>query len=129
MAGLRRSKRLRVVITHHPVKRVTPRREKGTRVTFRFRATGRAARYECKLRGRRFHTCKSPRRYRVGQGSYAFNVRAIAPGGVKGPPTTFHFRVGRLTEPQPVGSCRPRPPGFPPDQPFEPCINTRPPGA
>lgn len=119
--GSQRSKRLRVVITHHPVKRVKPRR-RGARVTFRFRATGKAARYECKLKGRRFRACKSPRRYRVGAGKYAFRVRAIAPGGVKGPPTTFHFRVGRLTEPQPVGSCRPKPGGFPPGMPFDPCI-------
>ncbi len=117
----RRSKRLRVVITHHPAKRLNPRK-RGARAAFRFRATGRAIRYECKLRGRRFRTCKSPRRYRIGKGAYAFKVRAIAPGGVKGPPTTFHFRVGQLTEPQPVGSCRPNTPGLPPGVKLEPCV-------
>lgn len=118
----RRGKRLRVMITHHPAKRVKPRK-RGIRVTFRFRASGKVARFKCKLRGRGYRTCKSPKRYRVGQDGYTFKVLAIAPGGAKGSPTTFHFRVGQLTEPQPVGSCRPKPPGFPPDQPFEPCVN------
>jgi hypothetical protein len=121
VSGSRRSKRLRVVITHHPVKRVKPGK-KGARVTFRFHATGKATRYQCKLENRRFRTCKSPRRYRLGQGPYAFKVRAIAPGGAKGPPTTFHFRVGHLTEPQPVGSCRPNARGLPPGVKLEPCI-------
>lgn len=121
VGGSQRSKRLRVVITHHPAKRIKPRKG-GTRVTFRFRATGRAARFQCKLRGDRFRTCKSPRRYRAGQGAYAFRVRAVAPGGRKGPSTTFHFRVGQLTEPQPVGSCRPNTPGLPPGVKLEPCV-------
>jgi hypothetical protein len=116
----RRSKRLRVVITHHPAKRVKPGK-KGARVTFRFHATGKATRYQCKLKAR-FRACKSPRRYRVGRGTYAFKVRAVAPGGAKGPPTTFHFRVGQLTEPQPVGSCRTYASGLPPGVKLEPCV-------
>lgn len=124
---LRKSKRLRVVITLHPGKRVKPGK-KGTRVIFRFHAIGadaKSARFSCKLDSRHYRPCKSPRRYRVGKGKQAFKVRAIAPGGLKGPPAAFHFRVGQLTEPQPDGSCRPKPPGFPPDQPFEPCVNAR----
>jgi len=168
--------RLRVVITRHPAKRVRPARH-GTRVAFRFHATGgRAARYMCKLSGRgvhrlgrraprggrpgesashrggrraqatsarpstsaarlrhrhRRHThkahftpCASPARYRVAGGTHSFRVRAIAPGGAKSPITTYHFRVGHLTERQPVGSCPATtsdqpPPGFNP----HPCIN------
>ncbi len=121
------SKRLRVVITHHPGKRVDPRR-RGTRVTFRFHAIGagaKVAHFKCRLDGRGFRPCKSPRRYRVGGGPHTFRVRASVPGGSKSPPASSHFRVGGLAEPQPVGSCRPKPPNFPPGQPYEPCINAR----
>lgn len=122
-----RSKRLRVVITHHPAKRVNPGK-RGARVTFRFHAIGvgaKAAHFRCKLSGRGFRPCKSPRHYRAGGGPHIFRVRAMVPGGAKSPPASFHFRVGALAEPQPVGSCRPKPPNFPPGQPFEPCINAR----
>ena len=118
-----RSKRLRVVITRHPAKRVNPRK-RGVRVTFRFHATGagaKAARFKCKLGHRRFRSCKSPRRYRVGGGPHVFRVRALAPGGAKSHPASFHFRVGRLTEHPPVGSCR----LFTGRGPFNPCINAR----
>jgi hypothetical protein len=125
--ALKRSKRFRVVITHHPAKRVSPGK-RGTKVVFRFQAVGvgaKAARFRCRLGSRRFRPCKSPRRYRASAGPHTFRVRAIAPGGVKSPPASFHFRVGRLAEPQPVGSCRHNPPDSPSGQPFEPCINAR----
>ena len=121
---LGKSKRLQVVITRHPGKRVNPGK-RGARVTFRFHAIGpgaKAARFKCKLGGRRFRSCKSPSRYRVGSGSHAFRVRAQAAGGTKSPPASFHFRVGRLSEPQPVGSCRLFTGGR---GPFDPCINAR----
>jgi hypothetical protein len=120
-----KSKRLRAVITHHPAKRVNPGK-RGAKVAFRFHAIGvgaKAARFRCKLGGRRFRPCRSPRRYLAGSGPHVFRVRALAPGGAKSPPASFHFRVGRLAEPQPVGSCRPKPPDFPSGQPFKPCIN------
>jgi hypothetical protein len=97
-------------------------------ITFGFHAIGvgvKTAHFKCRLSGRHYRPCRSPRRYRVGKGTHLFRVRAIGTGGIKGPPTSFHFRVGRLTEPQPVGSCRPKPPDFPPGQPFEPCVNAR----
>ncbi len=127
LKALGKSKRLRVVITHHPGKRVNPGNRR-TRVTFRFRAVGagaKAARFKCRVAGRGFHPCKSPRRYRVGVGPHTFRVRATVPGGAKSPSASFHFRVGRLTESPPAGSCRPKPPDFPPGQPYEPCINAR----
>jgi hypothetical protein len=110
-----KGKRLRVVITHHPAKRVD-RRKGGTKVGFRFRAVGRAVRFQCKLEGRRYRTCRSPTRYRVGPGKNFFRVRAIGRGGTAGPPVTFHFRVGKLTERGPVGSCENAGPNAP-------CIN------
>ena len=176
---LRRTRGLRVVITHHPPKRRSPRRH-GVRAVFRFHAVGgRAARYLCKLSGRgvrrlgrhagkqgrrgkglhgaashgaagaararaararqrttrsrrnhhhraRFTACRSPARYRVGKGNHVFRVRAIAPNGHRSPPTAYHFRVGPLTEPQPIGSCHATasdqpPPGWHP----HPCVNAR----
>jgi hypothetical protein len=102
----KRLKRPRVVITAHPPKRIDNRRG-GVRVAFRFRAIGRRAAYfKCKVRGKRFRRCKSPSRYRIRGGAHVFRVRAIAPGGVKGPATAWHFRVGALSEPAPAGSCR-----------------------
>jgi hypothetical protein len=110
-----KSKRPIAVITRHPGKRVNPRRG-GVKVTFRFHALGSAARFKCKISGRKLRTCKSPMHYRLGRGKQVFSVRAIAPGGVKGPPAVFHFRVGRLMQREPVGSCHS-------GGPQRPCIN------
>jgi hypothetical protein len=121
--ALRKSKRLRVVITHHPGKRVNPGKG-GARVTFRFHAIGtgaKSARFSCRLGDGRFRPCRSPRRYRAGAGLHVFRVRARVPGGAKSPAASFHFRVGPLTEPQPVGSCRP----FAHWGTYEACINAR----
>lgn len=101
---IRKGGRPHVVITQHPAKRVEARKG-GTPVRFGFRAVGKAQRFKCKLAGRRFKACTSPVRYRVGRGKLAFKVRALAPGGGAGPIATFHFRVGKLTERPPVGSC------------------------
>jgi hypothetical protein len=110
-----KGKRPGVVITRHPAKRIDPKKG-GVKISFGFRALGKAPRFQCKLQGHRFRACKPPKRYRVGAGKSFFRVRAIGPGGVKGPPATFHFRVGRLTERGPVGSCDNAAPN-------EPCIN------
>jgi hypothetical protein len=67
-----------------------------------------------------FVPCASPAHYRVGKGTHIFRVRAIAADGHKSPATTYHFRVGRLQEPEPVGSCRPF---AGPYGPFHPCVN------
>jgi hypothetical protein len=113
-----KGKRPQVSITHHPAKRLDLKKG-GVGVRFRFRGIGEVVRFQCKLEGRSYRTCKSPKRYRVGRGKHFFRVRAIGPGGVKGPPATFHFRVGRLIERSPVGSCR----VAPPDPIPEPCVN------
>lgn len=99
-----KGKRPGVVITRHPAKRIDLKKG-GVKITFGFRALGKATRFQCKLQGRRYRTCKPPKRYRVGAGKAFFRVRAIGPG-LKGPPATFHFRVGKLTERGPVGSCK-----------------------
>ena len=99
-------KRPRVKVTSHPPKRISPRKG-GAKVAFRFRAIGRASRFKCKLDGPRFSVCKSPVRYRAGRGMHAFKVFAIGPTGLKGPPSTFHFRVGQLVERPPLKTCAP----------------------
>jgi len=130
----RKSKRLRVVITWHPAQRVASHRH-GTRVGFRFHAIGgHPARLKCRLLGaagarvrwkrlRRFHftPCTSPIHYRLGQGLYKFSVQAFSAKGRKGPPARFDFRVGPLSEREPVGSCRL---GLEKIQP-RPCVNAR----
>jgi hypothetical protein len=104
-AKKRKSKLPRVRITSHPPKRMDHRKG-GAKAVFAFRAIGRAARFLCKIDDRRWRRCRPPKRYRVGAGKHAFRVRAVARGGARGPKTSFHFRVGRLIEPPPVGSCR-----------------------
>jgi len=101
-----RSKRPRVVLTRHPAKRVDAKKG-GTPVLFRFRAAGAKARgFKCKLAGRRFKPCASPRRYELDPGKKVFKVRAIAAEGRRpGPVTSFHFRIGGITERPPPGSC------------------------
>jgi hypothetical protein len=130
----RKSTRPRVVITRHPAVRVSPHRH-GVRVGFRFHAVGgHPARLRCRLLGaagarvrwknlRRFHftRCTSPIHYRLGKGLYKFSVQAISAGGRKGPPARFGFRVGHLTEREPVGSCR----SFPGEIEARPCVNAR----
>lgn len=104
--GPRNSRRPRAVITRHPAKRLEMRK-RGVKISFRFRAIGQATGFKCKLDDRRFRPCKAPKRYRVGRGKHVFKVRAIAPGGAAGRRAVFHFRVGRLIERPPVGSCPP----------------------
>lgn len=104
--AIRRLKRPRVRIVRHPPKRLNPRK-RGRRVAFAFRAIGKASRFKCRLDRRRFVRCKSPVRYRVGRGKHVFRVFAIGPTGLRGRRATFHFRIGRLIEPPPVGTCKP----------------------
>lgn len=117
-----KSKRPRVVLTRHPAKRTEAKRG-GTPVLFRFRAVGARARgFQCKLAGKRFRACGSPRRYELGRGKHVFKVRALpAEGRRPGPVKVFHFRVGKLTERPPVGSC----PNGGGDSFRNPCVNAR----
>ena len=115
-----KSKRPRVVITRHPAKR-TEAQKGGTPVLFRFRAVGAKARgFRCKLAGKRFKPCGSPRRYELGRGKHVFKVRAVAAEGRRpGPVESFHFRIGGLTERPPPGSC----PEGDGGSPRKPCVN------
>jgi len=132
LVSLRKSKRLRVVITKHPLQRIDPRKG-GARVGFRFHSVGEhATRFRCKLGGGelastrthlrrlRFTACASSVTYRLGKGKYVFRVLAVA-AGRKSPPASFSFRVGRLVEGKPPGSCPATPQRFS----FHPCFNAR----
>jgi len=111
-----KGKRPRVVITRHPAKRIDMKKG-GVKVSFRFHGVGKVVRFQCKLQGQRYRTCRSPKRYRVRKGKTFFRVRAIGRGGLKGPPATYHFRVGAPTERSPAPSCQSN------AAPGEPCIN------
>jgi hypothetical protein len=116
------SKLPRVAITRHPAKRTDAKRG-GTPVLFRFRAIGARARgFRCKLAGKRFAPCRSPRRYKLGRGKHAFKVRAIAAEDRRpGPVAVVHFRIGGLTERPPPGSC----PEGSGGSIGQPCVNAR----
>jgi len=117
----RKPKRPHAVITFHPAKRVEERRG-GTRVTFRFRSIGKAARFRCRLNKRKLTTCKSPRRYRLKRGKFHFKVYAVGPTGLKGPTARYRFRVGKVRESGPQKTCPPGKnpvPGFGPGK--RPC--------
>jgi len=101
----RRLKRPRVKLLAHPLKRVSFK--KGLKVGFRFRAIGKAARFRCRFDHTKFKGCSSPSRYRASVGKHFFKVRAIGPTGMRGPITTYHFRVGPLVEPPPYVPCDP----------------------
>lgn len=116
--GQGKGRRPRVRITAHPAKRVDEKKG-GAPVLFRFRGVGAVARFRCSLSGRKLATCRSPQRYRLPKGRYAFKVFAIGPSGLAGPASAFHFRVGKSRQRPPVGSCGPNQPGN-----THPCVPT-----
>jgi hypothetical protein len=86
----------RASITKHPKRRVrtVKRREL---VTFRFRSNPRGSRFQCRIAGKSFKRCRSPRRYRLRPGRHRFSVRALADDGTRGRADSFAFRVVRVT--------------------------------
>lgn len=66
------------------------------RVVFRFTANELGSRFSCRLDGRPFRFCTSPRAYVVGPGRHSFRVVAAdRAGNVDRTPALFHFRVRR----------------------------------
>jgi hypothetical protein len=68
------------------------------KAVFKFRATGRATRFECELsRGHHnagFTTCSSPKTYKhLKHGNYVFEVRAVGPGGKDRSPAKHAFAI------------------------------------
>jgi hypothetical protein len=66
------------------------------RVVFRFSSSEAGSRFSCRLDGRPFRICTSPRAYVVGPGRHTFRVVAADPSGNVDPtPVLFHFQVRR----------------------------------
>ena len=77
-----------------PPRRIETRRRKaGVRLRF---GADRAAGFECRLDGKPYRACDSPRVFRVGQGRHRLRVRGLSESGRPGPATTCRFRVFRL---------------------------------
>ncbi len=83
----------RTSLTRRPKKRVElgPGRRLA-RVRFGFSARDERARFECRIDGRRWRRCVTPRRYRLRAGRHRFRVRSKTRDG-KGPIRSFRFRV------------------------------------
>lgn len=73
------------------------------RVAFRFASNEAGSSFRCKLDGKPYRPCVSPRAYRVKAGRHAFRVYAIdAAGNRDRTPALFKFRV----RPRPQRSAR-----------------------
>lgn len=72
-----------------PAKRTTDRTP-----TFRFAADEKGAKFECKLDGRRYRSCRSPYTTKaLALGPHTFRVRAVANGRTDASPASFRFKV------------------------------------
>jgi Ca2+-binding RTX toxin-like protein len=79
----------------HPPKRIATR-SGHRRVVFRFASSEIGSRFICRIDGRPFRTCTSPRTYVVGPGHHTFRVIAADQSGNVDPtPALFHFQVRR----------------------------------
>lgn len=79
------------------LRRRPPKRSTDRTPTFRFGADEPGARFQCKLDGKRFRSCRSPFTTKtLAFGSHAFRVRAIDSDGLTDPsPAVFRFTVLR----------------------------------
>jgi hypothetical protein len=65
-------------------------------VAFRFGSNESGATFRCRLDGRPFRHCASPRRYRVGLGRHALRIFAVdAAGNRDRTPAIVRFRLRR----------------------------------
>ncbi len=79
----------------HPRKLLTTR-SGHRRVVFRFASSEAGSRFRCRIDGRPFRICTSPRAFVVGPGGHTFRVVAAdLAGNVDPTPALFHFRVRR----------------------------------
>lgn len=83
-------------IKQHPGKRVKPRRGKSkAKVKFTFASSLEGTKFECRLDGKQFRSCRSPYKDKLRRGRYTFKVRPQAPSGRPGEAESFSFRVAR----------------------------------
>jgi len=62
--------------------------------TFRFTSDAKGAKFECKLDGKRYRSCRSPYTTKaLALGSHTFRVRAVANGRTDASPASFRFKV------------------------------------
>jgi Ca2+-binding RTX toxin-like protein len=79
----------------HPAKLLTTR-SGHRRVVFRFASSEAGSRFSCRIDGRPFRICTSPRAYVLGPGSHTFRVVAADQAGNVDPtPALFHFKIRR----------------------------------
>jgi Ca2+-binding RTX toxin-like protein len=79
----------------HPPKRLVTR-SGHRRVVFRFASSEAGSRFICRIDGRPFRTCTSPRAYVLGPGRHTFRVVAAdQAGNVDRTPALFHFQIKR----------------------------------
>jgi len=85
----------RTRILHRP-HRLVFGRHRWRRVVFTFASTEAGSSFHCRLDGRRFSRCRSPRRYLVRSGWHVFRVYGVdAVGNRDRSPVRFRFRVRR----------------------------------
>ncbi len=83
-----------VAIKRHPGRRVKLGEGRSKRrIEFAFGAKPKDARFECRLDGKEFRSCRTPWSRRVGEGRHRFRVRPFAPSGRPGEAESFRFRV------------------------------------
>jgi hypothetical protein len=94
--GRRGPRRPRVTIASWRLPTRRALREHRARIMVRFFANGPVRRFECRINhSRRFHNCRSPKRFRVGsKGVWSFRVRAVGRTGRRGPLTVKRFWTG-----------------------------------
>lgn len=79
----------------HPPKRIVTR-SGHRRVVFRFVSSETGSRFSCRIDGRPFRICTSPRAYVLGPGRHTFRVVAAdQSGNVDRTPVLFHFQIRR----------------------------------
>jgi len=68
--------------------------------TFRFKGSGGTGslKFECKLDGKPFNSCKSPKTYKgLKSGKHKFSVRAVETGGKRSKPAAQAFQIQKLS--------------------------------
>lgn len=63
------------------------------KVFFAFRGTGRASGLQCRIDGKKFARCGSPKSYRLTAGKHTFRVRSLFPSGRPGAERKITFRI------------------------------------
>jgi Ca2+-binding RTX toxin-like protein len=85
----------RTRLAGHPPARIVTRAV-WRRVAFRFASNESDSRFRCKLDGKPYRGCVSPRAFRVKAGRHVFRVFAVDRAGNRDPsPALFRFRVSR----------------------------------